>query len=264
MGLFFPMEGEKYEDDRRRKGFARYRQVLERDWKEMMLIDFAVLGTLLPIIFGVSLAVINRSILVLLLAGVIGGAIASVGIAAMYDFVLRRLRDDLIWCMASFMKSLRQNWRAALLPGVLEGLFLSFFVYAGVSMVRSGELGLVRGALIALAAFLFTLFFRLWWVQVVLFDQRTLPRLKNCLLFLLQHPKKSMLSALAEVLWWGAAIALFPYSGFLVPFLGVWYILLVGVLIVYDDLNAAFRVEEQISARFPGVLEERETPEKED
>ena len=74
MGLFFPMEGEKYEDDRRRKGFARYRQVLERDWKEMMLIDFAVLGTLLPIIFGVSLAVINRSILVLLLAGVIGGA----------------------------------------------------------------------------------------------------------------------------------------------------------------------------------------------
>lgn len=258
MGLLFPMEGERHEDDRRRTGFARYRQVLERDWKELLLIDFAVLGTLIPYLFGVSFAIMNESALVLLPAGLLGGAIASLGIGAMYDFLLRRMRDDRIWCMTAFLKSLRQNWRAGLLPGMLEGLFIGFLTFSGVMMYSAGQVTFLNIAIFALASLIFTMVFRIWWAQVVLFEQRHSIRLKNCLLFILQHPKKLLLSALVEVLWWGAAIALLPYSAFLVPFLGVWYILLAGVLIVYDDINASFRVEEQISERLRGVSDTKE------
>lgn len=249
MGLFFPMEGERREDDSRRVGFARYRQVLERDWKELLLLDFPVLGTFLPFLFFVSFAVLNKSVLVLIPAGLLGGAIASLGIGAMYDFVLRRLRDDLIWCMASFKKSLRQNWKAGLLPGALEGLFVASLVYAGVMMLRAGTFTLLTAGVFALISLVFTLIFRIWWAQIVLFEQKYFVQLKNCLLFLLQHPKKLLLSALAEVLWWGVTAAFMPYTGFLVPVLGIWYITLTGVLIVYDDLNAAFQVEEQIAAK---------------
>lgn len=260
MGLFFPMEGERYEDDRRRTGFARYRQVLERDWKELILLDFAVLGTLLPALFFISFAILNKSVLVLIPASLLGGAVASVGIGAMYDFILRRMRDDLIWCMAGFMKSLRQNWRAGLVPGMLEGLFVGAMAYAGVMMYDAGTLTLPSLAIFALVALVFTLLFRIWWAQVVLFDQRYIIQLKNCLLFILQRPKKLLLSALLEVLWWGAGVLLLPYSVFLVPIFGVWYILLTGILIVYDDINAAFRVEEQIAARFPGVIPDTHGP----
>ncbi len=249
MGLFFPMDGERYENDSRRRGFARYRQVLERDWKQLILIDLAALAVFLPAIFGISLAVMNRSVLVLILSGVLGGAIASLGIAAMYDFILRRLRDDLAWCMIAFKKSLRQNWRAGLLPGVLEGLYIAFLVFSGYIMYRSGSLTFLEVGIFALASLIFTMIFRIWWAQVVLFEQKHLIMLKNCVLFIIKNPKKILLSALAEVLWWTAGALLLPYSAFLVPFLGIWYILLAGIMIIYTPLDASFRVEEQIAEK---------------
>ena len=249
MGLFFPMEGERYENDSRRRGFARYRQVLERDWKQLILIDLAALATFLPAIFGISLAVMNRSVPLLLISGVVGGAIASVGITAMYDFILRRLRDDLAWCMLTFKKSTRQNFKAGLLPGTVEGVYIGFLVFSAYIMYRSGTLTFIEIGIFALASILFTIIYRIWWIQVVLFTQKHLIMLKNCLFFIIKYPKKILISALIEVLWWAAGALLLPYSAFLVPFLGIWYILLAGIMTVYTPLNAAFRIEEQISAK---------------
>ena len=57
-------------------------------------------------------------------------------------------------------------------------------------------------------------------------------------------------AALQAAFW--AVMALFlPWTGFLVLFLGGWYILFVAVFLIYDQLNDAFRVEEQIRAQFP-------------
>ena len=60
MGLFFPMDDEKWPEGRRR-GFARYRQLLERDWKAYILMDFIVLATFIPYGLGVMLAVTAES-----------------------------------------------------------------------------------------------------------------------------------------------------------------------------------------------------------
>ena len=47
-------------------------------------------------------------------------------------------------------------------------------------------------------------------------------------------------------------MALFlPWSAYVVPFLGVWYILYVANFLLYDRLNEAFRIEEQINRNFP-------------
>lgn len=42
-----------------------------------------------------------------------------------------------------------------------------------------------------------------------------------------------------------------PWSAFLVPFLGVWYILYLSNFLLYDQLDQAFRIEEQIGKAFP-------------
>ena len=44
--------------------------------------------------------------------------------------------------------------------------------------------------------------------------------------------------------WW-------PWSAFLVPFLGVWYILYLSNFLLYEQLDQAFRIEEQIGEAFP-------------
>ena len=41
---------------------------------------------------------------------------------------------------------------------------------------------------------------------------------------------------------------LLPWSGLVVPFLGVWYILFLALFILYRPLDQAFRIEEQFDA----------------
>ena len=57
--------------------------------------------------------------------------------------------------------------------------------------------------------------------------------------------------AVLQAAFWAVMFLFLPWTAFLVPFLGVWYILFLAVFLLYDQLNAAFRIEEQIGSRFP-------------
>ena len=54
-----------------------------------------------------------------------------------------------------------------------------------------------------------------------------------------------------QTAFWAIMVLFLPWTAFLVPFFGVWYILFVAVFLLYDRMNDAFRIEEQICAQFP-------------
>lgn len=260
MGLFFPMDDEKLPEGRR-KGFARYRQVLERDWKQLILMDFITLAFCVPYGLGVAYAVLTGSAVVLIPVSIVGGMIAAQGIAAMYDFILRRLRDSEIWFWYAFLRSFKQNWRSALLPGAIEGLFLGLLIFSGMIMWSTGEITFLNIAIFTVASTIFTMVYSIWWPQIVLFSQRTGTMLKNCVLFILQNPWRVLGAAVLQVAWWALTFLFMPWSAFLVPFLGVWYILLATLLMIYPKLDAAFHIEEQIREQFPGQIPEENSRE---
>ena len=250
MGLFFPSDDEKLPPGQRR-GFARYTQLLGRDFKQLFLMDLLTLASFIPYGFGVGYAVLSRSVLVLIPVCIVGGMIFGQGLAAMYDLILRRMRDvESDWWIC-FKRSLRQNRRAALLPGALEGLFLGFLIFLGVLIWQAGII--TPGTLVILAGgtLLFTMVFSVWWPQVVLFDQSPVIQLKNCVLFCIRCFFRALGVSVLQIAFWAVMVLFLPWTGFLVPFLGVWYILFVAVFLIYDRLNEAFRIEEQICARFP-------------
>ena len=250
MGLFFPSDDDRLPPGRR-KGFARYAQLLGRDFKQLFLMDLLTLASFIPYGLGVGYAVLSQSVLVLIPVCVIGGMIFGQGLAAMYDLILRRMRDvESDWWIC-FKRSLRQNWRAALLPGVLEGLFLGFLIFVGVLIWEMGVI--TPGTLVILAGgiLLFTMVFSVWWPQVVLFDQSPAVQLKNSVLFCIRYFPRSLGTAVLQTAFWSVMVLFLPWTGFLVPFLGVWYILFVAVFLLYDRLNDALHIEEQIFAQFP-------------
>ena len=65
---------------------------------------------------------------------------------------------------------------------------------------------------------------------------------------------KAALSAALQLVWWAAMFLLLPWTAFVVPVLGVWYILFVALHIIYPALDGDFRVEEQIMEKFPERL----------
>ena len=250
MGMFFPSDDDKLPPGRR-KGFNRYKQLLGRDFKQLFLMDLLTLASFIPYGLGVGYAVLSRSVLVLIPVCIIGGMILGQGLAAMYDLILRRMRDvESDWWIC-FKRSLRQNWRAALLPGTLEGLFLGFLIFNGAMVWWAGTITPGTVAILLAAVLLFTMIFSIWWPQIVLFDQLAVIQLKNCILFCIQYFWRTLGAAALQTAFWAAMVLFLPWTGFLVPFLGVWYILFLAVFLLYDRLNTAFRIEEQVCAQFP-------------
>lgn len=245
-------EEKDYFPEARKIGFARYRQVLERNWKQFFMVGLLTLGFIIPFAAGVGMAILTSSVLVLLGACVIGGAIAGAGLAGMYDVVLRGLRDCRDHWWYSYKKAFMQNFRASILPGILQCLFIGFVIFSGALMWWS-ETPISYGtvAILCASSILCTMIFTVWWCQVVLFTQSPVIQLKNCVLFCIKYFWRTLGAAVLQVVWWIIMFLFLPWTAFLVPILGVWYILFLTVFLVYRNLDTAFRIEEQIGEKFP-------------
>lgn len=256
MGLFFPDDDHHFTYGRA-IGFARYKEVLERSFKEFFLVGFITLVFLIPFGLGAAYAILSSSSLLMLVAAVAGGAISGPGVACMYDIILRRLRDDKSDWWVCYKKSMRQNWRAAILPGVIQCVFLGFLIFSGALLLwwRNLPVSIWTIAILLLSSLLFMMVFSIWWPQVVLFDQRPGVQLKNAVFFILFHPGRVLGAGALQVVWWLVMFLFLPWTAFLVPFLSMWYILFLAVFILYRPMDEAFRIEEQIEERFPGQIQ---------
>lgn len=251
MGIFFPDEP-NYFPNRRPTGLKRYQQVLERDWKRLMAVNFLTLLSLLPFSLGVIYSILSSSVLVLIPVCILGGLLAGPGVAGMYDMVLRGLRDNVDDWWFSYRKALKQNFRASLVPGIVLCLFWGFFGFScALLWWAPGNPGLGTIAVMAVSALLVTMVFSVWWPQVVLFDQSHRTRLKNCLLFCLRYFGPTLASAAIKLAWVLVLVLVMPWSAFILPFLGIWYIEFLCNFRIYTWLDEAFSIEEKIAEAFP-------------
>lgn len=257
MGLFFGGDEERFTPGVRKGGFPRYREILEANYKVFFLVGFIALVFYIPLAAGLVYAVGSRSSLAAILAGLVGGAIAGPGYACLVDLIMRRLRDDKGDWTVCWKRSMRQNWKASLLPGAVQGLFLALIVFSG-TLIYWGAAPISVGTLLLLAfsIVLGTMVLTVWWPQVVTFDQKPLQQVKNAVLFGVFHFGKTLLSAIVQILWWAVLVLFMPWTAFVVPIIGLWYILFVALHLIYPMLDGDFRIEEQIEEKFPGRLGE--------
>lgn len=255
MGLFFASDEERFTPGVRKSGFPRYKEVLEGNWKDFIKVGFITLLFFIPLAAGLVYAVGSQSAIAAILAGLVGGAVSGPGFACMEDLILRRLRDDLADWGVSWRRSMKQNWKASLLPGAVQGLFLGLLVFAG-ALILWGAAPVTPGNLVLLAvsALLGTMVLTVWWPQVVLFEQKPLLQVKNAVFFCIFHFGRVLVSALLQMAWWAVMFLFLPWTAFVVPVLGVWYILFVALHLIYPMLDEDFRVEEQIEEKFPGRM----------
>ena len=254
-----PENEEKQYAGIRSTGFARYKEVLEENWKGFFAVGFITLLFYIPFAAGITYAILSKSAVIVLISGVLGGAIAGPGIACMYDNILRRMRNDLSDWWTCWKKSFAQNWRSAILPGIVQCLSAGLAVFSGALMYwGASRPSLGSAALIIVSSVIIRMVLTVWWAQVVLFSQKTLIMLKNSLLFAILHFGRALGAAVVQVVWWLIMFLFLPWTAFVIPVLGVWYILFLALNIIYRPLNKDFRVEEKIREAFPGSLPDEE------
>lgn len=248
MGLFFASDEERFTPGIRKSGFPRYKEILEGNWKDFIKVGFITLLFYIPLTAGLIYAVGSRSSLAAIAAGLLGGAVSGPGCACMEDLILRRLRDDLSDWWVCWKRSMKQNWVSSLLPGAVTGVFLGLLVFSG-ALILWGAAPITPGNLLLLlaSALLGTMVLSVWWPQVVLFVQKPWLQIKNAVFFCIFHFGKVLGAAALQMAWWAVMFLFLPWTAFVVPVLGVWYIMFVSVHLIYPTLDSAFRVEEQIN-----------------
>lgn len=237
---------------RRLTGFSRYTELLGRDFKRFFLVNLLTLFAFLPFALGVLGAILTSSILILIPACVVGGAIAGPALSCMYDTIYRSLRDAPGKCLDNYKRAWKQNWRQAVAPGIVFCLLLGFYTFMLMMLWwAANPPGLGTLALYFVSIVLFTMFFSLYWPQLVLFEQSGRQRFQNCLLFMMRYFPKTFVCALMQIIYWTVIVLFLPWSVVLLPLIGVWWILFSANFFLYDTLNSVLGIEEQIAQNFP-------------
>lgn len=239
-------------DGNRLTGFARYTEVLEKNIKKFLLTNLMTFVCFLPFAIGMALAILSSSVLVLIPACVIGGVFAGPALSCMYDAILRSLRDVSGKFFQDYRHAWKQNWRQSLLPGILFCLLLGFYIFMLMLFWWSSSLpGWGTILLFLFSLLLFTMFFSIYWPQVVLFEQSFLQSTKNCFLFILRFFPKCLGVALLQIAYWAIIVLFLPWSVLLFPLTGVWFILYTAIFLIYRTLDNIFQIENQIAVAFP-------------
>ena len=209
-------------DAPRKKGPARFFEILGRDLMSFYLAGLLALVSALPFVFGVWFAVDTHSLVPLLLAGVLGGMIAAPQLCGLLDTILRSLRDE---------------------PG---GLLLAMQIFTVFHYDVSA--GVVPGALLAVGLFLLLGLGEFLFAQVVLLDLPFAGLVKNSLFLFLGYLPRAALGVVWQFVYWSIILLLWPISGFAMVLTGLWLPAVLTMQAIYPVLNKAFDLERQIKA----------------
>lgn len=233
-------------------GFARYTEVLERNIRKYLFTNLMTILGFLPFAIGSVYAILSSSLLVMLFAGIIGGIFAGPALSCMHDAVFRGFRDAKPRCFRDYTHALRQNWRQAILPGILFCLLLGFDIFMAMLFWWSASFpGWGTIVLYLFSILIVTMCFSTIWPQIVLFEQPFLRSAGNCLLFMLRYFPRVLGTALLQMLYWIVLALFLPWSVVLLPLTGFWFILYTADFLLYDTLNNSFHIEEQIARAYP-------------
>ena len=243
MALF---NNSRFDLSHRRVGFDRYRQLLSFYTLRWMKVNLMTVLGAIPLAAAIVISLMLSSIVVLIPSAIVGGMIFGPFLAAMFDSIMRGLRDAPGEWWEHYKKSWKQNLVGSLLPGAIFGLLSGMFIFMiRVMWVAQVAPGFGTIALFLFSFLLFLIITTLYWPQLVLFKQSIGYRLRNLILFTVKHFWKVFGVALLEFVYIAIYALFAPWTLALVPFIGFWYILFLSELILYKDFNEDFKVEEQ-------------------
>ena len=230
----------------RKKGLARFWEMLSRDsfafWRAGML----ALLSALPFMLGVWFAVATHALLPLLAAGLLGGALMAPQLVGLNDTILRSLRDEPGYWWATYCRAWKRNAKASLLPGAVFGLVLGAQIFA-LFHIQWGQ-NLVLTIAMLVGVFFLSGLALLTFTQIALLEMSFGGILRNALLLLLGYLPRAALAVLWLLLYTAAVALFFPLSVPVLLLLNFWLPVQAALQAFYPVLDKTFDLEKTIKA----------------
>lgn len=227
-------------DAPRKRGIARWLEIVCRDFGRLWCSGALALASMLPLICAQLFQMIPMLVL-----SAIGGMLAAPQLCGLADTIMRCLRDEPCFWWHTYRRAWKRNVKCVLLPGALWGIItgtqlftLSHFFDARFSL--SMTIVLIIGLIIIQGVFLWV------WPQVALLDIPCNAILKNSILLLLSNLGKSLGASLLVASSAALTVLFMPYSLVILLFVNIWPVMTTVWSMFYRHLDNAFDIEETI------------------
>lgn len=264
MGLFHPNYNTPgpgvRKDEPRKKGPARFFEILGRDMGDLFRANLLCTLGFLPALILIFLGILGRTVLLAAAGGILGGILLGPCYAGLHDTILRALRDEPGYWWHIYKKSFRRNWRQSLIPGAILGFLLASQLFVAYFLIAGGQPDVISAALICMNVLLTAMIFPYLFSQLVLIDLPLGTLVKNSLLLALSFAPRSIAAALIQIIYWIVIISFLPYTALWVVLFGFALVELIVLMIIYPALDKCFGLEE----RFRQQQAQRDAENRED
>jgi len=152
MGLFHPNYNTPgpgvRKDEPRKKGPARFFEILGRDMGDLFRANLLCTLGFLPALILIFLGILGRTVLLAAAGGILGGILLGPCYAGLHDTILRAMRDEPGYWWHVYKKAFRRNWRQSLIPGAVLGFLLASQLFMGYFLLAGGQTDVISAALI--------------------------------------------------------------------------------------------------------------------
>jgi uncharacterized membrane protein YesL len=260
LGIFsrnFDKPGPGVEKDApRKKGLARFWEVLTRDLGNLIKLNLLYQVCVLPAqaLFVTFLLLGPGGLGPFLLPAVLlffaAGALVGPATVAGSFCITKMLRDDPGFLWYDYKKIFKENLKSAAIPGIIYATILSVQVYGVFLAAFPGKApSLSNVALLLLLALLCAMVAPYYFLQAAYLDMGPVALAKNSILLAFGHLPRSFAGALLKLLFWGfflnyAFLAVAP-----VVILGYCLPALLVLMWVWPPVNQIFAIEETLVKR---------------
>lgn len=235
----------RFDGNERKTGLLRFCELLDRNGLVFVWTGLLSLITLLPFLAGTAFAWKSRSLLLLLISGVLGGSIAMPFLCGLADVLLCSLRDHSRFLWQRYRMSIRRNWKASIPFGIVYGLAFAIQLFTLLYLPYSNTgLGLLLCQVVSITVSTSLLLYSI--PQLVLMQLPAAAIFKNSVYMSIRYFSKTMQGVLIQLLYWGAALLFFPMTLIVLLFTSLWLPALLGLMVLYPSIDRAFQIEERL------------------
>ncbi len=249
MGLFSPdlngMGPGGTPEPAEKRGIARFIEIISRDIFSLLASGALAMASCLVYAVGMKISIDSHALLIMLIAGPVGGMIAAPQLCGMADTILRALRDEAGFWWMRYRAAWLRNLKPALLTGFFGGLLFGFqyFMLEHIGRMDVSPLMVILMlAGVALATAIAS------WIlpQLVLMELPAFNLLMNSVLLCIRYPLRTLLITALQLAYWLFLKFAFPYSIILFVLLNFWLPMLVTLMIIYQPLEDTFHIKETL------------------
>ncbi|MCL2221384.1 MAG: DUF624 domain-containing protein [Oscillospiraceae bacterium] len=250
-------------DEPRKKGAARFVELLARDMWELMKLNILFSLTALPSVVAFFIGFTMGFGLMLILAVVLAFPIGG-GLTACVYYITKLMRDDPSFVWYEYRRKFKENFRQAAPAGIICTVFVYAHIWIWVgsleAMLAGEPIGDIMGIIFALFSLLiFSLITPYIFLHFAYIDLKSLQTVKNSVLMAFGYFPRSFMGALLGGLIWMAFALFMPLSFVafpLIPLIAFSLSMLLNMMWVWPPFDKHFSIEETLVKRIDEEIEE--------